>query len=1249
MIRVSRFFLIVCLGGMIVGQARANFIIKGVNALKSALEQGIKATNNTLNNDVSCKAGVFFVTLYVTGGLFLIAKKTDFFYRVGRAQENAVRFACNKFFSNRKRAVDPNWCGNKHHNLVKLQSIVSDIPEVIIPEFIGISSQRIEVFLRKHEPSIFDDYEYVTFMLDTSNGVPISFKEKIKNKLFFKKYSGESLEVIIARIERNIERCFDYYSFEFNKQEKELFKKMEKQNQFCMVRSTGVEDSQTVANAGGNISVSYVQPVTKKIKKAMGQVVASYFGLQSLKNRLQAGERLSATPLCIPVLIQTLVDESSGGTGQAAIPVSGVAFTTKQSLSNSHFTVTEINASFGHGEGIVANRVAADRYYITSSRAHQGQIAIYPVIAYKTHRLIPNQHGTLVPCKNNNALVSCLSEEQLTRLYAVLKKIELAYGQPMDVEFVVCGSVIYIVQARPAMRCTQEPSYCICSTMTQNILSPYLSGNTIVSAGSQVLVITDPKEVVVARTLDEAEQYATARTKIVFIQSWASPLSHAAVNFTAHAVACLQMQDVAQLQQVLSQITEQTPLVVDIQQKVICIYDLQKGPIQSHIAKGWLEHPIDRMLSVQTESPSILSAQLNPLPIDGTLIKLLEQLKQANTKDSRLTALDALYKRIESFEMLIESRMHHAALVCSEKIKQAYAIFKNMCNSVIAELRASIQQNADQFEILFYEKMIEALLFQAQDAQQISDAYTAAYFLNDLFKNQMLLNALKKPNNTIALSVLQYISACPNKELSVAYQDWLQALQAYVGTDPIEYTTDREHLVNILYQLNECEALPIWFATEFYEAIHSAEYKTPHGARLVLAQLVQPYNQTEQFYIEQLLKINSSIKRIQNQKKQTFNSSAEVMSVWHEIKHELIVPLTEPSFMTRLASVPLCVRLNAYGIMHELIDVIDTTIKMTKTSSALSWQERIHLFKEMLPDFLHVCKTWLKQVMPEDALIYHHKWDRSAYLDRLETLCKNILYTSNDPSMFKRSNTFAVNAAVLGSSTAFERHYPQTAEDIFMLIHQNSLIALAGATTGAFTQKALYEQMYLPQSIIDIMTYLQSPECIQQLTSGRASAPVLIGISYTTDLIELKYNMSLNNDSSTFQIIYNQSTQTCSMSVQFLGEARNRWEQIALLADLSPMLSGLELIDSVMLDEQAGIVSFSWSLQTATHLPLVVLYLSEMGRLSFERDLTANRLKRLVRTTNAVKQTIIGALQYYKQIHSKNSIIEKLLQQAELL
>ena len=588
---------------------------------------------------------------------------------------------------------DPQWCGNKHKNLVRLQAIVGGTPGVEVPEFIGIPTGRIEQFLQQHSPEIFRDYRYIVSQLNQkSKPLPI----RLMGAAFTRFMGGRNrpLDKALATIQEKIKACFSSYLFNFTPQEQQLFARIQAQGRFFMVRSTGVEDSQTVANAGGNVSVAYVEPDRVELQKAMGEVIASYFGMQSLKNRIAGGETLSATDLCLPVLIQVLIGETLEGAQEIAeIPVSGVAFTTNQGLSAPNFSVTEINAAYGHGEGVVANRVTADRYCVTNSRA-LADVSIYPMLSQKSDRLVPHfdaqkkQH-TLIECKNSDDLAhrSALSQSQVKQLYTVLKKIESDYGQPMDVEFVVLGTTIYVVQARPAMRHTSNPSYCALENIAEGDRSEFIQGITLVTGSAQVITITNPSDIIIAKTLDEADQHLNSGScKAVIVGQWASSLSHAAVNFISHGTPCIYVQDINAVKKLLQNSSSQQPLVIDPQRRLLFLWKNINKNISTIIQKGWFEHPIDRTLSLYMDKMPVLVPHSNPIPQDAKLVLLLENFKKANNQQQKKDLLVQIVERITNRLSLTERRIYHAGILCDETFKKSFTTFKTSLENLMREL-----------------------------------------------------------------------------------------------------------------------------------------------------------------------------------------------------------------------------------------------------------------------------------------------------------------------------------------------------------------------------------------------------------------------------------------------------------------------------------------------------------------------------------------------------------------------------------
>ena len=184
----------------------------------------------------------------------------------------------------------------------------------------------------------------------------------------------------------------------------------------------------------------------------------------------------------------------------------------------------------------------------------------------------------------------------------------------------------------------------------------------------------------------------------------------------------------------------------------------------------------------------------------------------------------------------------------------------------------------------------------------------------------------------------------------------------------------------------------------------------------------------------------------------------------------------------------------------------------------------------------------------------------------------------------------------------------------------------------------------MPRILEECVAYFESTECADTLARNGASKPRCIGMHYANDKIELRYNMSLRNHSSTFQLVYDQITQECTIAVQFLGQARNRWEQIALLAGISPGLSGLNLDGDVTLDRSAGIVSWSWRITHKDELSLIAQYLGTMATLSFERDLETNMLSNLHRGSTPLEYALKTALADYQNQYGAGSITEWLME-----
>lgn len=399
---------------------------------------------------------------------------------------------------------------------------------------------------------------------------------------------------------------------------------------------------------------------------------------------------------------------------------------------------------------------------------------------------------------------------------------------------------------------------------------------------------------------------------------------------------------------------------------------------------------------------------------------------------------------------------------------------------------------------------------------------------------------------------------------------------------------DKNAFREYLTMLKQADILPFWQATVLHQAIQRGALQNPEKALQDFVHEYRADKESIESFMQQLATMRHSARALQLQANNGFTNENSVHNVWHRVKQDVIDPLCQPSFKSDYERAPFIVKAVACDVMREAIDTIDMVIKTVKMSTALSAESRMNFFASMIHDFHE-----LFQNLGRDLTEYH-------YLNTMRSLSTSILAHKNE-RMFKKSREFSVQAAVMGSRTAFERHHPQTAEDLFMLIHQNSLMAVAmkaknnlqgnqGNTIGSVLE--------VPEILIQAMQVIEDVSDSILNESG-ASHPQRIGIDYNPQAISIKYNMPLNNHSSTFQLAYDRVQEQCSISIQFLGQARSRWKEIATFIGGSAERSGLTLSEPINLDERAGIVSWGWRVNTAEDVICGKKYLAQCARISF--------------------------------------------------
>jgi hypothetical protein len=95
-------------------------------------------------------------------------------------------------------------------------------------------------------------------------------------------------------------------------------------------------------------------------------------------------------------------------------------------------------------------------------------------------------------------------------------------------------------------------------------------------------------------------------------------------------------------------------------------------------------------------------------------------------------------------------------------------------------------------------------------------------------------------------------------------------------------------------------------------------------------------------------------------------------------------------------------------------------------------------------------------------------------------------------------------------------------------------------------------------------------------------------------------------------------TQETKLHVQYLGQARSRWEKIAAVAAISPELSGLTLDGPIILDQPGGFVAWTWNLDNSETTQIIFDYLNIMNYLTF-RSFSAVSFHNINKTTEPIQ------------------------------
>ncbi len=902
--------------------------------------------------------------------------------------------------------------GYKTANLMELQKLCQDNEgkgiscygyKIQVPTIAGITSEEIVQFLekyckidindlwskliQKYFPNFITEQKQTLQTLFTEQKFPDKFLDELKTTIE-ESVSSKIKELNFASPEIFIQS----FSPDMQVALTELFKQIGTNDRF-MVRSTGREDTEELANAGGNESVANVQKEIKDILNAMAIVVSSYFSAKSMTQRLGARDPNLLDAPFTPVLFQKMVGETAQEKPSAGINTEerktitrcGVMYTEEPEGSTYNINgktsgLTLAQVSYGHNEGVVNSIVPVDSFYIDKD------LDIHAIIRPKPFRLVPTTKKEQEADQSANNPIKKLKRADNTPAFANLETIsnsavkclkfiadmlEAYYQKPMDVEFVIDEKTktVYLVQTRPIPQTETDPaSYLTIDFNTYK--SNVIDAEVIVGAGGALKFISNDDQVIDAKTIGEAlriyQEPSIIKKDIfcVIIGENAPATSHEAATFRGEGKPVIYVKDFKNIDALLDQ--EDFRFVIDIQQGKIVNWakagftekSLDEVLAQSSSAvKGWFSYPTPKLISLYSER------KIN----NWTDLPMTENVFGKQFKNEKLDDIAKHYKKTSkelSFNFFIQilknketqtqseiswalrGMLHYLGSV-TKKLNEAkfQSSEINLLNNFILyyskrilDLWAAPKPNdlAFRMNYLFLVNKLEALIYQ-QPGDEIINGYSIAQILKALKEEKLVQSDIKKiapagkPDiYTIQLSRMGLYALTPEIK-----QDWLAfvlKVQSLRKADKADWES-KNKLKLLVVKLTELGIAEMWLNTSFMQ---SKGQDAQARINKLFNEIFDEKYQLKPF----LLTLNIYKQKIDVLNLEGVDDSASFLKVWNDFyENVLSYFIAEPFKQDFIAATTNIEKLAAVQLMEALVNKFDAAIKIMEWSDKYKFAE----------------------------------------------------------------------------------------------------------------------------------------------------------------------------------------------------------------------------------------------------------------------------------------------------------------------
>ncbi|HJD55439.1 MAG TPA: hypothetical protein LFW21_02075 [Rickettsia endosymbiont of Pyrocoelia pectoralis] len=426
-----------------------------------------------------------------------------------------------------------------------------------------------------------------------------------------------------------------------------------------------------------------------------------------------------------------------------------------------------------------------------------------------------------------------------------------------------------------------------------------------------------------------------------------------------------------------------------------------------------------------------------------------------------------------------------------------------------------------------------------------------------------------------------------------------------------------------------------------------ADVNDPGNPQATLAKLVKDFNEVD------LNKIQNATNLIKSMESQIpeWSDPAKFPKLYKELQSNIATineNLKWNPDATNLEKVLILEQVN------RLTDVMDKSCKSLERSGqypesmkdAKGNDLQTVRFKDMVTQFYGVMEVWVGNGDFRPEILNDHLSELKRKLDNKETTKESGLLNKKE---FNLSDDFAASRAVI-DFTGNERSTPKTLEDLFTLIHQDTIRGINNLNKD-LASKLNKQYPSLVKALNKAFdTKIKTSEEDFNNINEKDNNKTIENITTTN---EIKYplfktikNIPLRGHANVAEIKYNIKDKTTTVNFSLLGDndgERNRLEYISMNHHLELMAMGCAFISPPYLDKEKGIVNFEVKIDNEKQVDKLIDVINNSIEISYnlggvmsrehERDYNTDWLEsriKLLDELNKQKPELTGELNNLK-------------------